>query len=116
MRQPRSAELRVANSNLARRLVLLSGKHTTTIATDDEIRRLGNSEQNAILTSTECASEKLTMSPKSISIRSKDWCQFAHGVAELHLDICHPRCKTQVCRMVLAGEPYPYGHRPHEIP
>ncbi|KAE8664772.1 hypothetical protein F3Y22_tig00112738pilonHSYRG00339 [Hibiscus syriacus] len=40
-----------------------------------------------------------------------DHCQFAHGIAELRQVIRHPRYKTQVCRVVLAGEACPYGHR-----
>ncbi|KAF2313820.1 hypothetical protein GH714_013645 [Hevea brasiliensis] len=33
-----------------------------------------------------------------------DHCQFAHGITELRPVIRHPRYKTQLCRMVLAGE------------
>ncbi|XP_021835703.1 zinc finger CCCH domain-containing protein 39 isoform X2 [Spinacia oleracea] len=32
-----------------------------------------------------------------------DHCQFAHGIDELRPVIRHPRCKTEVCRMVLSG-------------
>ncbi|KAL6966017.1 hypothetical protein U1Q18_045826, partial [Sarracenia purpurea var. burkii] len=39
--------------------------------------------------------------------------QFAHGIGELRLVICHPRYKTQPYRMILAGDPCPYGHRCH---
>lgn len=42
-----------------------------------------------------------------------DHCQFAHGIAELRPVIRHPRYKTDVCRMVLAGIVCPYGHRCH---
>ncbi|KAD2393534.1 hypothetical protein E3N88_40511 [Mikania micrantha] len=42
-----------------------------------------------------------------------DHCQFAHGIEELRPVIRHPLYKTQVCRMVLAGDPCPYGHRCH---
>ncbi|KAF3515519.1 hypothetical protein DY000_02062930 [Brassica cretica] len=38
-----------------------------------------------------------------------DSCQFAHGIKELRPVIRHPRYKTEVCRMVLAGDICPYG-------
>ncbi|XP_039689984.1 zinc finger CCCH domain-containing protein 15 [Medicago truncatula] len=42
-----------------------------------------------------------------------DHCQFAHGIGELRQMIRHPRYKTEVCRMVLAGVVCPCGHRCH---
>ncbi|KAE8679752.1 CONSTANS-like zinc finger protein [Hibiscus syriacus] len=42
-----------------------------------------------------------------------DHFQFAHGIAKLRPVIRHPRYKTQVCRVVLAGEACPYGHSCH---
>ncbi|GJX14512.1 zinc finger CCCH domain-containing protein 14-like protein [Tanacetum coccineum] len=39
-----------------------------------------------------------------------DNCHFAHGISELRPVIRHPRYKTEVCRMVLAGDICPYGH------
>ncbi|KAG2253319.1 hypothetical protein Bca52824_083455 [Brassica carinata] len=39
--------------------------------------------------------------------------EFAHGIKELRPVIRHPRYKTEVCRMVLAGDICPYGHRCH---
>ncbi|KAI3751876.1 hypothetical protein L2E82_22967 [Cichorium intybus] len=42
-----------------------------------------------------------------------DNCHFAHGISELRPVIRHPRYKTEVCRMVLAGDICPYGHRCH---
>ncbi|XVE97444.1 hypothetical protein REPUB_Repub03eG0020200 [Reevesia pubescens] len=38
-------------------------------------------------------------------------CQFAHGIEELRLLICHPHYKTKVCRMVVSGDVCPYGYR-----
>ena len=42
-----------------------------------------------------------------------DHCQFAQGITELRPVIRPPRYKTELCRMVLAGDTCPYGHRCH---
>ncbi|KAF0918530.1 hypothetical protein E2562_024790 [Oryza meyeriana var. granulata] len=69
-----NAELRVANSDLARRLALLSGKHTAAVAVADEIRRLRLGEQKVVTAATkERVPEKLAVLPKSISVRSTSY-------------------------------------------
>ncbi|KAL6662086.1 hypothetical protein ACP70R_001470 [Stipagrostis hirtigluma subsp. patula] len=64
-----NAELRVANSDLTRRLALLIGKHTAA-AVAAEIHRLCLGEQKAAAATRERAPEKLAVLPKSISVRS----------------------------------------------
>uniref|UniRef100_J3L2B2 C3H1-type domain-containing protein n=1 Tax=Oryza brachyantha TaxID=4533 RepID=J3L2B2_ORYBR len=68
-----NAELRVANSDLTRRLALLSGKHTAAVAVADEIRRLRLGEQKVATTNKEPTPEKLAVLPKSISVRSTSY-------------------------------------------
>uniref|UniRef100_A0A0E0C681 C3H1-type domain-containing protein n=2 Tax=Oryza meridionalis TaxID=40149 RepID=A0A0E0C681_9ORYZ len=68
-----NAELRVTNSDLARRLALLSGKHTAAVAVADEIRRLRLGEQNVAAATKERTPEKLAVLPKSISVRSTSY-------------------------------------------
>ncbi|KAL6614843.1 hypothetical protein ACP70R_037113 [Stipagrostis hirtigluma subsp. patula] len=68
-----NAELRVANSDLTRRLALLIGKHTAAAAAADEIRRLCLGEQKAPAAARERPPEKLAVLPKSISVRSNTY-------------------------------------------
>uniref|UniRef100_A0A0D9V3G8 C3H1-type domain-containing protein n=1 Tax=Leersia perrieri TaxID=77586 RepID=A0A0D9V3G8_9ORYZ len=69
-----NAELRVANSDLTRRLALLSGKHSAAVAVADEICRLGRlGEQKTAPASKESTPQKLAVLPKSISVRSTSY-------------------------------------------
>uniref|UniRef100_A0A8I6XEM1 C3H1-type domain-containing protein n=2 Tax=Hordeum vulgare subsp. vulgare TaxID=112509 RepID=A0A8I6XEM1_HORVV len=65
-----NTELRVANSDLARRVALLGGKETAAVVIADEIRRFRLGEHKA---SKQRAPEKLAVLPKSISVRSNDY-------------------------------------------
>uniref|UniRef100_A0A0A9DKM8 Uncharacterized protein n=1 Tax=Arundo donax TaxID=35708 RepID=A0A0A9DKM8_ARUDO len=77
-----NAELRVANSDLTRRLALLSGvgKQAAAVAIADEIRRLRLGEQKAVVAGSDKdrAPEKLAVLPKSISVRSNDYLKMNH--------------------------------------
>ncbi|KAM3331316.1 hypothetical protein ACQJBY_027370 [Aegilops geniculata] len=66
-----NAELRVANSDLARRVALLGGKETAAVVIADEIRRFRLGEHKGA--SKQRAPEKLAVLPKSISVRSNDY-------------------------------------------
>ncbi|KAG8056046.1 hypothetical protein GUJ93_ZPchr0001g30794 [Zizania palustris] len=68
-----NAKLRVANSDLTRRLALLGGRHTAAVAVADEIRRLRLGEQKVATATKERSPEKLTVLPKSISVRSSGY-------------------------------------------
>ncbi|XP_062216463.1 zinc finger CCCH domain-containing protein 9-like isoform X2 [Phragmites australis] len=69
-----NTELRVANSDLVRRLALLCSKQTAAAsAIADEIHRLGLGKQNAVADAKERAPKKLAVLPKSISVRSNDY-------------------------------------------
>ncbi|KAL6619008.1 hypothetical protein ACP70R_034147 [Stipagrostis hirtigluma subsp. patula] len=79
-----NAELRVANSDLTRRLALLIGKHTAA-AVADEIHRLCLGEQKAAAATRERAPEKLAVLPKSISVRSNSHLKMNQGGASTRL-------------------------------
>uniref|UniRef100_A0A453F4G2 C3H1-type domain-containing protein n=1 Tax=Aegilops tauschii subsp. strangulata TaxID=200361 RepID=A0A453F4G2_AEGTS len=66
-----NAELRVANSDLARRVALLGGKEAAAVVIADEIRRFRLGEHKGA--SKQRAPEKLAVLPKSISVRSNDY-------------------------------------------
>lgn len=66
-----NAELRVANSDLARRVALIGGKETAAVVIADEIRRFRLGEHKGA--SKQRAPEKLSVLPKSISVRSNDY-------------------------------------------
>ncbi|KAM3350179.1 hypothetical protein ACQJBY_022770 [Aegilops geniculata] len=66
-----NAELRVANSDLARRVALLGGKETAAVVIADEIRRFRLGEHKGA--PKHRAPEKLAVLPKSISVRSNDY-------------------------------------------